>query len=87
MNDNSISKEVVEAFNAAMGKEQTPVVDEKIKTAVRAGVFAIINSKYKNQIFWDDVRGLRGGPYRMGFSEAVTILLEFIGDLPSNEKQ
>lgn len=64
-----------------------PVVDEKIKTAVRAGVFAIINSKYKNQIFWDDARGLRGGPYRMNFYEAATILLEFIGDLSLSEDQ
>lgn len=81
MNDNSISKEVVDAFNAAMGKEQTADVDGKIKAAVRASVFAIINSKYKNQIFW----GLRGGPYRMSFYEAVTILSEFIDD-PSLSK-
>lgn len=69
----------LKAFNTAIGKEQEPVIDKKIKTAIRAGVFAIINSKYKNQTFWDDIHGDYGGPYHMDFSEAVTILLEFIG--------
>lgn len=77
----------LEAFNTAVGKEQEPVIDEKIKTAIRAGAFAIINSKYKNQIFWDDTHGYYGGPYRMGFSEAVTILLEFIGHPPLSKDQ
>lgn len=77
----------LEAFNTAVGKEQEPVIDEKIKTAIRAGVFAIINSKYKNQIFWDDTHGYYGGPYRMDFSEAVTILLEFIGHPSLSEGQ
>ena len=70
-----------------VGKEQEPVIDEKIKTAIRAGVFAIINSKYKNQIFWDDVHGYHDGPYCMDFSEAVTILLEFISNPSLSEGQ
>lgn len=81
MNDNSIFKELVDAFNTTMNKEYNmrPVTDEKIKTAIRAGAFAIMNSKFRYQCYWDSKT-------YMDFTEAVTILLRLVGDLQADEE-
>lgn len=81
MNDNSIFKEMVDAFNTTMNEEHNmcPVTDKKIKTAIRAGAFAIMNSKFKYQCYWD-------GKTYMDFTKAVTILLQLVGDLQPNEE-
>lgn len=62
-----------------------PIVDEKVRTALRAGAFAIYNSDKRGQTFVDDLRGNRGGPIYMDFIEAATILLRCVGDLASDE--
>ena len=63
-----------------------PIADEKVRTALRACAFATYNSDRRGQTFVDDPRGKRGGPYRMDFLDAATILLQLVGDLQTDEK-
>ena len=45
-----------------------PITDEKARTALRAGAFAICNTNKRGQIFVDDAHGKRGGPHYMNFT-------------------
>lgn len=63
-----------------------PIADEKMRTAIRAGAFAICNTSKRGQTFVDDVHGKRGGPHYMSFLDAATILLQLVGDITPDER-